>query len=85
MYSEHPLQPVPNPLFDYLPFLRISTLHRKFEPELPTAKYDAHLDRQVKQEAVDSNVIMFLSSYCAWLLKTGQLQPALATASTNAI
>ncbi|KAI0764800.1 Bestrophin, RFP-TM, chloride channel-domain-containing protein [Fomes fomentarius] len=98
VYSEHPLMPARNPpkesLFDYLPFLRIFKLlarpFRKPAPEPTTETVTRTLTgKRLKPEAVDSNVpleiTLFLSSYLAWLLKNGQLQPALATAFTNAI
>ena len=101
VYSEHPLLPARNPpkesVFDYLPFLRIfkilSRPFRKSQPVLPTAAAVAPTrsltGKRIQPEAVDSNVpleiTLFLSSYLAWLLRNGQLQPALATAFTNGI
>ena len=47
------------------------------------------LGRKKKAPIIASNVpleiVLFLSSYLSWLLKNGLLQPAIATAFTNAI
>ena len=85
-------------LFDYLPFLRIFKLlarpfrRRKSEPELPTTASGptrSLTGKRLRPEAVDSNVpleiTLFLSSYLAWLLRNGQLQPAVASAFTSGI
>ena len=85
-------------IFDYLPFLRIFKIiaapfrRSKPKPELPTSASAAtrsFTGKRLKPEAVDSNVpleiTLFLSNYLAWLLKNGQLQPALASAFVTAI
>ncbi|KAI0634951.1 UPF0187-domain-containing protein [Trametes polyzona] len=87
-------------LYDYLPFLRILKLMfrpllRPFrrhapEPEVPmSATTRTFTGKKIRPEAVDSNVpleiTLFLSSYLAWLLRTGQLQPAVASAFTTGI
>ncbi|OBZ78130.1 hypothetical protein A0H81_02289 [Grifola frondosa] len=101
VYSEHPLQPARNPpkesLYDYLPFLRIWKVifhpftHRNKKPAQNSfATVGRSLTgKKLPPEAVDSNVpleiTLFLSSYLAWLLRNGQLQPALASAMTTGI
>ena len=86
-------------LFDYLPFLRIfKPLTRPFRrrapspPPLPTSATGATRSltgKRLRPEAVDSNVpleiSLFLSSYLAWLMRNGQLQPATASAFTAGI
>ncbi|TFK91914.1 UPF0187-domain-containing protein [Polyporus arcularius HHB13444] len=85
-------------LFDYLPFLRIFKIiarpfrRRKTESELPTTASGptrSLTGKRLRPEAVDSNVpleiTLFLSSYLSWLLRNGQLQPALASAFTTGI
>ncbi|KAI0646104.1 UPF0187-domain-containing protein [Trametes meyenii] len=65
---------------------------RKPEPEVPLSASSAtrsFTGKKLKPEAVDSNVpleiTLFLSSYLAWLLRNGQLQPAIASAFTTGI
>ena len=93
--------PPKDSIFDYLPFLRIFKFltspfrHRKQQPELPTSATAEQgptrslTGKRLRPEAVDSNVpleiSLFLSSYLAWLLRNGQLQPAIASAFTTAI
>ncbi|TBU24104.1 Bestrophin, RFP-TM, chloride channel-domain-containing protein [Dichomitus squalens] len=85
-------------IFDYLPFLRVFKIlvapfrRSKPKPELPTSASAAtrsFTGKRLRPEAVDSNVpleiTLFLSNYLAWLLKNGQLQPALASAFVTAI
>ncbi|KAI0764012.1 UPF0187-domain-containing protein [Trametes elegans] len=69
------------------PFRRASAA--QVDPELGANATRSLTGKKLKPEAVDSNVpleiTLFLSSYLAWLLRTGQLQPAIATAFTNGI
>lgn len=95
--SDVPLAPARNPpkssVFDLLPFLRILkpifgifTRRRTSANEggkrniLGHKKYAAHVESNVPLE-----IILFLSSYLAWLLKKNLLTPALATGITNNI
>ncbi|KAL1938826.1 hypothetical protein VTO73DRAFT_11206 [Trametes versicolor] len=87
-------------LYDYLPFLRVfkiafRALIRPFRkhapaPEVPLASATRTLTgKKIRPEAVDSNVpleiTLYLSSYLAWLLRSGMLQPAVASAFTTGI
>lgn len=98
--SEQPLAPARNPpestIYDYLPFLRIFKLMTKpfrrskqETPESPSVQRTTFLGKKIRPEAADSNVplevTLFLSTYFAFLLKQGQLQPASASAMVTAI
>ncbi|KAJ7274914.1 UPF0187-domain-containing protein [Mycena rebaudengoi] len=92
--SHRPLKPARNPpppsVFDYFPFLRIFKIfgrifRRKSDKRAPRDM----LGRKIKPELIESNVpleiCIYLSSYLAYLLKNGYLQPALATGLMNNI
>ncbi|KAI0353376.1 UPF0187-domain-containing protein [Trametes cingulata] len=64
----------------------------KPQPEAPLSASSttrSFTGKKLRPEAIDSNVpleiTLFLSSYLAWLLKNGQLQPAVASAFTAGI
>ncbi|KAJ6608293.1 UPF0187-domain-containing protein [Mycena sp. CBHHK59/15] len=92
--SHRPLKPAQNPppasIFDYLPFLRIFKVfgrifRKKSENRVPRDM----LGRKIKPQMIESNVplevTIYLSSYLAYLLRNGYLQPALATGLMNNI
>ena len=82
-------------IFEFL----TSSFRQRRQPELPTTStpYSTTPQRSTRsftsqrlpRETVDSNVpleiLLFLSSYLAWLLSNGHLQPAIASAFTTAI
>ena len=82
-------------IFEFL----TSSFRRHKQPELPTTspQYSTSTQRSTRsftgqrlpRETVDSNVpleiLLFLSSYLAWLLRNEHLRPAIASAFTTAI
>ncbi|TRM55784.1 Bestrophin, RFP-TM, chloride channel-domain-containing protein [Schizophyllum amplum] len=94
-----PLRPArspPNPSFyDYLPVFRlfrycykIMVGKKKEVQEQPIGGRNI-LGRKVKPEAIDSNVpfeiCLYLSTYTAFLMRRGLVQPAIATGLSNAL
>ena len=97
VHSERPLRPSRNPpkmtFYHYFPFMRL------FKPllswvRLRRVKDDdplrtRYLGRKKPVPVVDSNVpleiTLFLTSYQAWLMQRGLLQPPTATAMTQGI
>ncbi|KAI0937620.1 hypothetical protein AcW1_001543 [Taiwanofungus camphoratus] len=101
VYSEQPLRPARNPpketIYDYLPFLQIFKLFAlpfnwQSTPSGTTTSHAAGRSlsgRKLPPEAIDSNVsheiALHLSSYFAWLVQSGLIQPVLAGGMYNAI
>jgi len=92
--SHRPLQAARNPpapsIFDYFPFLRIFMIFTKCCRRKNTKHTQRDsLGRKIKPSFTESNVpleiTIYLSSYLAYLLKNGYLQPALATGLMNNI
>jgi hypothetical protein len=95
--ADKPLKPARNPpptnFFDYFPFLRIfkflwhllRNLFRR-EPHVEAESGRSLLGRKKKAQMVESSVpleiILFLHSYSAMVMRKGLLQPAIATALT---
>ncbi|KAI0330090.1 UPF0187-domain-containing protein [Cubamyces sp. BRFM 1775] len=77
----------------FRPLLRPFRRHKpEPAPQIPTSASAAtrsFTGKKLRPEAIDSNVpleiTLFLSSYLAWLLRNGQLQPAIASAFTTGI
>lgn len=95
--ADRPLLPARNPpkttLYDYLPLLLlfkpfVSLVKRVFAKP-PSSDGRTSMGRRKQPDVVESNVpleiTLFLSSYLAFLLRAGLLQPAIATALTNNI
>jgi predicted membrane chloride channel (bestrophin family) len=96
--TDRPLKPARNPpvatIFDYIPFLLIfkhfwHLLRKLFrrKPRLQSTSRRTLLGKKIKPQTVESNVpleiMLFLHSYYARLMKRGLLQPAIATSLTN--
>jgi hypothetical protein len=82
--------PPPTTMYDLFPFLRIfKPLLRLLTPRATDEKSRTLFGRKKQPELVDSNVpleiTLFLSSYHAWLMRNGLLQPAISTAMANNI
>jgi len=91
--SHRPLKPARNPpeasVYDYFPFLRIFSVFTKCCRRTKSTTPRDALGRKIKPSFTESNVpleiTIYLSSYLAYCLRNGYLQPALATGLMNNI
>lgn len=93
VHSHRPLKPARNPpkgsFYDYVPFLLIfKPITDLFKTKKSTVRRDA-LGRKIKPQLGDSNVpleiTLFLSNYFNWVLRSGLVQPAVASSLVGGI
>lgn len=87
--SDHPLKPARNPppvtVYDYIPALGliIWLIRKMLRLEIPNEKKKKKGRKKAVESHIPLEISLVLSNYSGWLMRSGLVQPAIATGMTN--
>jgi len=88
---DHPLKPARNPpltsIYDYIPLLRLIRwlIRKMLRLTIPVEKRKKKKKKGQVEIQIPLEIFLVLSNYSGWLMRSGLLQPAIATGMTNCL